>query len=475
MFIMDPRFRGDAKEIIVTACIKRSRKIFKRFVLFLLFIISLSLPAIPSRAQQAPVIIRDTEIEAIFKEWMMPLLKAAGLGENGVHLVLVQSDDINAFVAGGANLFVYTGLIDKTDNPGELIGVLTHEMGHIAGGHLIGAREAMERASYESILGTVLGLGTALATGQSGAASAIMSGGNNIAQRQLMAHSRANESSADQAALRFMEGAGINPSGLGTFLEKIESEELLPGDEQSQYMRTHPLTQDRLDAVESKIQVSAYKDAPLPEKWRDEHARMKAKLLGFINPGRVPWVYDDRDQSLPARYARAIAAYRQNNIEPALQGIDALIKEEPSNPYFQELKAQMLRDFGRVAESIPWYRKALALKPDSGLIRIDLGHALLESGNDKDLPDAVNNLERGLQDEPRSAMAQRLLATAYGKMGQETKARLHLAEEAVMQRNLPYARSQAEGVLKVSAPGSREAIEARDILSEVENIQKSKD
>lgn len=422
-------------------------------------------------AQGSPVLIRDTEIENTFKSWIDPLLNAAGMTKDSINLIVVQSPQINAFVAGGANVFVYTGLIDRTDNPDEVIGVLAHEIGHVAGGHLIGTRDALDRASYESILGMVVGIGAAIATGNGAAANAIISGSGSVAQSRFLANSRVNESSADQAALRFMESSQMNPAGLSSFLEKLGSEELMPVNQQSEYVRTHPLTRNRIDAVETRIQQSPYKDKPMPKQWLDEHARMKAKLLGFINPGRVAWTYNDSDKSIPARYAHAIAAYRQKEVEKAITGIDSLIADEPQNPYFQELKGQMLRDFGRVKESLPYYEKAVTLLPDAGLIRIDYAHALLESGQTGVEDKAIDMLERALRDEPRSSNAHRLLATAYGRKGQEMTAKLHLAEEATLQGKGPYAKQLAESVLDNAQAGSREELKARDIINHVDNMK----
>ncbi len=423
--------------------------------------------ALPVRAADAPVIIRDTEIEDTFKEWMDPLLQAAGLDKDGVNLIIVQSPQINAFVAGGANVFIYTGLIDRTENPGEIIGVLAHEIGHIAGGHLVATRTAMERASYESILGMVLGVGVAMATGESGAASTIAAGSSSMALRGYLVHSRVQESSADQAALRFFETAQLSPKGLGTFFEKLESEEMLPMDQQSEYMRTHPLTRDRIDAVRQRADQSPYGKKAFPATWTEQHKRMKAKLAGFLTPNQIPWIYDDRDNSIPAQYAKTIAAYRNHDIQPALKGIDSLIAAEPGNPYFQELKGQMLVDFGRVSEALPYYKKAADDLPDAGIIRLAYGHALLETGKEQE---AIDNLERAQKDEPRSSRIYRLLATAYGKLGQENMARLNLAEEAVLQRQVPYAKNQAESVLKNAKPGSREWLKAKDILAHIETI-----
>ena len=433
-----------------------------------------SLLALASASAHAQTIIRDTEIENTFKGWVAPLLEAGGLGDQSINLILVQSPQVNAFVAGGANIFIYTGLIERSDTPEEIIGVIAHELGHITGGHLVRSRDAMERASYESILGTVLGIGAAILTGDGGAASAVMAGGNSLAQRNYLAHSRVNESSADQAALKFLSNSHINPTGLKSFLEKLQSEEFLPTSRQSEYVRSHPLTRNRIDALETKIAESPYSKQPTPERWREEHARMKAKLIGFTDPGRVVWAYNDSDLSIQARYARAIARYRENKIEPALKEIDALIALEPENPYFQELKGQMLVGFGRIDQSLPHYRAAIEKAPGPSLIRIDMGKALMETGEENNMREAITVLERALHDEPRSTRAHRLLATAYGRLGNEPVAKLHLAEEAVLQRRLPYAKRLVAEALANFDAGSREALQAHDLLADIANLEKHK-
>ncbi len=426
---------------------------------------------LPARAQDGPIIIRDTEIENIIKEWTAPILRAAGLTHQNINIILVQSPQLNAFVAGGANIFLFTGLIERTDNPGELIGVFAHELGHISGGHLINTFAAAERASFESILGMVLGIGAAIASGNSQAATAVMAGSASMAQRRFLANSRVNESAADQAAQTFMQKAQMDPAGFASFLEKLSSEELLPRSQQSEYVRTHPLTHTRVEAAQSKGAASPFINKGWPQDWAEQHARMKAKLIGFTSPGRVPWVYNDQDNSMPAQYARTIADYRNSNIDKALSGINAMLEVEPSNPYFHELKGQMLVEFSRVSEALPSYRRAVELLPSSALIRASYAHALLEDpkGGQDNIKLAIDNLERALIDEKNSASSNRLLATAYGRMGREDIAKVYLAEEALLQRKFDYAKSQAEGALQTLPAGSREAIKAQDIISYADN------
>ncbi len=446
----------------------------KRFLLGLLALIYLFVPFQNLHAQNRDgfVIIRDSEIESYLQEWGEPLLKAAQIPDGGVNIILVQNNDVNAFVAGGANVFFYTGLIEKTDDPGELMGVFAHELGHIAGGHLVSTRDAFERASYESILGTVVGIGAALLSGEGGAANAIISGTQNLATRNFLANSRIKESSADQAALSYFEVAKYNPEGLGSFLEKLQDQELLPASRQSEYVRTHPLTRDRVEAVKARAAQSPYIDAEFPPEWIEQHARMRAKLIAFTAPGRVAWEYDDRDTSIPAQYARAIAAYRQNSIDDALERINALIQSEPGNPYFHELKGQMLVEFSRIEAGLEPYRQSIELKPQEALFRIAYAHALIESGNDNErLREAIEQLSIAQKTELRSGRIHRLLATAYGRLGDENAAKIHLAEEAVLQRRIPYAKKLAQNALSNTEPQSATWIKAKDLLDYIKTLK----
>ncbi len=445
-------------------------RLFKIFFMALLIIL-VDKPNISNAAPKSPTIIRDTEIEGILRSWANPVFRAANLNPDAVNIIIVQSNAVNAFVAGGSNIFFYTGLISKTENAGELIGVIAHETGHIAGGHLIKGREAMERASYESIIGTILGVGIAIISGDSAAAPAISSGGSTIAMRKYLAHSRIQESSADQAALTFLEKAKINPAGMASFMDKLKSDSYIPETQRSEYVRTHPLVDRRVEALKARINESEYNAVPYPDLWAEQHARMKAKLTGFINPNQVSWAYDDKDISIAARYARAIAAYQNNKINDALNKISALIKLEPQNPYFYELKGQMLVDFNKVSKAVPYYEKAIELLPKASLFRIALAHALIESATQNEanlLTYAIKQLEIALRSESKSTRVHRLLATAYGRLGLNNEAQIHLAEEAVLQRRFTYAKQQAEHILKAENEGSKLWLKAKDIIFFIE-------
>lgn len=419
--------------------------------------------ATPASAQ---TVIRDDEIERNLRMFARPIFEQAGIGPNDVRFVIIDQNVMNAFVAGGMNMFLYTGLLLDTENVDELIGVIAHETGHIALGHLVRLRSEMERASIQALAASIIGIATA-AAGGGDAGMAIMRGGQDMALRSLLSHTRGQESAADQSGVHYLERAGLPVEGFQSFMEKLAGEELLPASQQTEYIRTHPLSTDRVEFLERSVAESRTKGMKPPATWIEAHKRMISKLRGYLYPDQALRI---KDTSIAGRYGAAIAYYRKHEVERALSLFDALIAEEPGNGHFLEAKAQMLMESGRVAESVPLYERAVTLLPDADLIRIAYGHALMESAkNDKAvLTKAIAQLRRAAQNENRNPTLHRLLATAYGRIGQEADAQLHLAEEALLQRRFDRAEQLGEDALKKFKTGSPGALRANDLLSAVE-------
>ncbi|MDD3371174.1 MAG: M48 family metalloprotease [Alphaproteobacteria bacterium] len=439
------------------------------------FLASLVLPAGASaQGFSQPSFIRDAEIENYLFDLAAPIYRAARIDPRSISISIVQSSVANAFVAEGMNEFFYTGLLQLTDTPEQLAGVIAHETGHISGGHLIRGKEEMRNASAEALLGTLLAVAAGVASGSSDVAAASAAGGMQIAERGFLRFSRAQEASADVAAGRFLDEAGISSRGMVEFFRKLEGQEMLPEDRQEEYVRTHPLTQDRVDALKRHLETSRAKDAKLPEKFYVMHERMKAKLMGFLQPETALLRYTDNDKRLSARYARAIALYRTGKVDRALALTDALIAQEPSNPFFYELKAQVQFENGRIEEAIANYRKAVELLPDSALLHQAYGHALLEGANGSknsvriDL--AIQNLIEANRLEPRVPMTWRFLASAWGRKAELSKdgryaamATYALAEEAVSSGNDKAAGQLADRAMKGLPKGSTYWLRAQDI------------
>lgn len=447
--------------------LNRISSLFLHHLLFLaLFLVYI--PVTKANAAGDLSIIRDAETEEFLQKLSKPIFEQAGLSPSSVRFVLVQDNDINAFVAGGLNIFIYTGLLKAAKNPDELVGVIAHETGHIAGGHLLRSDEAMRNASITALLGTVAGLAAAVGSRDGATGVAAVSIGQQMAQRNLLQYSRAQESAADQAALRFLHGAGISASGLHDFLERLEDQELLPENQQVEFVMTHPLTRDRVEAVESSI--AGMKDgASHDEQFTTAFDRIKAKLDGYIDPRNTLAHIKPDDKTFTDHYARAIALHQTGDIKGALQEIDALLQMEKNNPYVYELKGQILYESGRVAESIEPYQKSVQLSGGNALLRIGYAQALLNSGGKSNLQPAINELEDAHTKEGRSPLLWRLLATAYGQQGDIGMATYSLAEESLLKNDRSMAVQQAKRARELLPENSSGWIRAGDVLA---NAQK---
>ena len=427
-------------------------------------------PLLPQRAAAEQMqLIRDAEIENTIRIYATPLFQAAGLSPQGIRLYLVKDRALNAFVAGGLNMFINTGLLIETEEPGEVIGVIAHETGHIAGGHLARTGAALEQTQAALIATYLLSLGAALATGESALGAAVLSGGQDVALRGLLQYSRTKETSADQAAVSLLRATEQSPKGLMEFMDSLSGQEVLLTNNQDPYLRTHPLTQDRIDFLRQAMQESPYANKPADPELVRLHNRMRAKLIGFLEPlDQVLRQYPLSDTSLPARYARAIAYYRVPDIEKALTEIDNLLAENPGDPYFRELKGQILLEHGRVAESVPEYQAAVLALPDSSQIRQALAKAQIALDSREMDKAALENLAVTLAREPNNAGAWRLSAVAYGRLGDQAMTALSLAESALARGRYEEARDRAEHAVGLLTENTAPWLRAQDLKNEAE-------
>ncbi len=416
-------------------------------------------------------ILRDEEIERGLQIMSRPIFDQTELDADSIKFILVDDSEMNAFVAGGRNIFLHSGLILKTQTPAELIGVIAHEMGHIADGHLFRIKTEMSNLSLQAMFTNLLGVAVAIGARSPEAGIAISSLGTNIASRDFLRHTRTQEGSADQAGVRYLQKAGLPVSGFLNFMKKLSSQEHLPESRQSQYVRTHPLTQDRIDFLQRVVDENPHVKTPFA--WDEVHRRIRAKLQGYLFPNLA---LREKDDSVAAKYGRAIAWFRKSRLDKALAIIDSLLKVEPKNPYFYELKGQMLFENGHIEDAIIAYEQAAKLAPFSGLIRIAYAHSLLESkvNENECVAEAIRQLTRAIEKEKQMSSPHYLLAVAYGKQGQTGLSNLHLAEEELMQNNIVRAKRAAGfalSKLKKSTPAYQRTL---DILAVIEKKEKNK-
>jgi predicted Zn-dependent protease len=445
-----------------------------RLLVVLMVFMSLAAAGAEAAQKRQPglPIIRDAEIEGLLRLYTRPLFKAAGINPKAVKVYVLNDRRINAFVAGGQRIFVNTGLILQSKTPNDLIGVLAHETGHISGGHLARMGVEIDSANYTKIVGMLLGLATiagGVASGNTEVAQAgqgIMAGSQGLAQRNFLTYARGMESSADQAALGFLKATQQSARGMINLFERLASENIAVLADVDPYVMSHPMPMERVRNLEQEAKKSPYWDAKDPPALMLRHELVQAKLTGYIGGAQaVMQKYPTTDQSMPARYARAIAMFRRGDIQNALPIIDGLIQELPENPYFWELKAQALLENGRAAEAAVPVKKALDLLPSNGLIQILAAQAYIDTQKPANSKEAIKLLRQAQRSEGQTAETYRLLARAYAMTGDIPRAELATAEAALLMGDRKLAMEKATAAQAAFKTGTPEWTRAGDVMS----------
>ena len=430
-----------------------------RWCLFLL--LSVTLAAEPAMAQS---ILRDAETEKFFHDIADPLIAAGHLNPRNVQIVLIQDESINAFVAVGQTVYIHTGLIAAADNANEIQGVIAHELGHITGGHSIRIQQGAKVATGIMLLSLILGA-AAIAAGSGEGGAGIMAAGQQAAMGKFLAFSRDQESAADQAGSSFLETAGISGRGMISFFKKLQNQEFrlaIPQDDA--YGQTHPLTGERIQALETKLKASAAWSKPTDPRLEEEFQRVKGKLAGYINdPRRTFVLYPESNHSLGARYARAYAWHKLAEVEKSTAELDGLLKDRPNDPFFLELKGQVLLESGRPAEALASLRQAVQQAPDQPLIASLLGHALIATEQPGNYDEAKKVLKAAISRDNSNPFAWYQLGIVYDHDGEQARAALATAERYNLEGVPQLAYANAQMALQGIPSGTPDYLRAQDI------------
>ncbi len=418
--------------------------------------------AAPARAI---TILRDPDIENALKQLSLPLIRAAGLGQEQINLLVVRDSSLNAFVFDAGHVFIHSGLILKMESASELQAVIAHELAHIAYGHIPRRLSNLRTAVGASKIGILMALAIGAATGNAEAAAGVAAGSVSSAQRVFFSHTRAEEASADQAALRYLSQAGVDPNSMAALLQRFWGQEVLSAARQDPYVRSHPLTRDRIRAV--KGYAAAYRGNTQPpteaNRW---FARAKAKLGAFIQPPNhtLRIVAGDDDSDI-AVMRRAIAYHRLPDRSRALAEIQTLAERLPNDPYVQELRGQILLESGETAAAVRAYDRAAELRPDNALILAGHGRALLALDTRDSHARALRMLEQAYSRDSQDPRLMRDLAVAYARNGQRGMASVATAERYAIVGDLRNAGVHAARALELLPEGSPGWIRAQDVLS----------
>ncbi|CAN5238359.1 M48 family metalloprotease [soil metagenome] len=424
-------------------------------------LLSCALLVRPAVAQQ---ILRDAETEALLNDISGPLVKAASMEPRNVQVLLINDKEINAFVAGGQYVWIHSGLIAAADNVNQVQGVVAHELGHIEGGHVITGADGAKAATNITLLSLVLGA-AAIAAGAGEAGMGIMGAGQQAAMGKYLAFSRTQESSADLAGARYLGAAGISGQGSLEFFKKLQNQEYrlaIPQDDS--YGRTHPLSGERIAVLTNVYEKDPAWKKPVDPVLEQKFERVKAKLVGFVSdPSQTLRTYPETDQSIPGHYARAYAWHKSAYPEKALSEVAALLAAQPHDPYFLELKGQVLLESGRPAEAIAPLREAVAGSGNQPLIAVLLGHALIATEDEKNFDEAEKVLRTAVARDRENPFAWYQLGVVYERRGDIPRAALATAERYSMQGQDGLALRSADAAMQGLKEGTADWLRAQDI------------
>ncbi|MBV9984135.1 M48 family metalloprotease [Bradyrhizobium sp.] len=431
------------------------------------------LPRTWAQDGKGPPVLRDTEAEQLLRDYTRPVLRAAGLEKQNIQVVIINDGSFNAFVADGHRIFVNYGAMLQSETPNQIIGVLAHETGHLAGGHLAKLREQLAQAQTQMIIAMLLGAGAVVAGARGGgnnglasAGAAAVAGPQEMIRRSLLSYQRQQEENADRAGVKFLTMTQQSPRGMYETFKRFTSESLFAARGADPYLQSHPMPAERVAALEGIARASPYWDKKDDAALQLRHDMIRAKISAFMErPDTVYRRYPLSNDSLPARYARAIATYLHGDLHSALSQIDSLLQAQPNNPYFYELRGQALLEGGRPAEAIAPLRKAVQLSNSAPLIEMLLGQALVATENKAYTDEAITILRAAVARESEAPLGYAQLAMAYGRKGDYAEADLASAQAAFLRGDNKTARELASRAKTRFAVGTPGWVKADDIVS----------
>ena len=451
-------------------------RVTRLLMIALVLALSVARPAAAADDDESLSILRDAETELLFRDVSRPLIRAANLDPNSVNVVLLGSPEVNAFVSTGQNVYLYSGLLLKADNVNQLQGVIAHELGHVNQGVSIrmaqGGREATGITLATMILGAL-----AIAAGAGDAGLGIMMAGQRAALGRMLAFTRVQESSADQAAVKYLSASGISGKGMLQFFGKLQNEEYrLAIYETDSYDRTHPLSSERVAALENVFKKDPAWETPVDPQLEERFQRVKAKLYGFVNPKQAITKYPESDKSIPGHYARAYAYHRGAYPDKALFEAQALLARDPADPFFLELKGQILLESGRPQDAIAPLREATERSGNSPLIAAMLGHALIATEKAGNYAEAKQVLKAAIGRDNQNPFAWYQLGIIYDHEGDIARAALATAERNNLEGEPKLALASAQVAMKGIPAGTPDYLRAQDIamVSRAELAKKDK-
>jgi len=441
---------------------------------YFLFLLITFLSVVKTSQAQSLTVIRDSEVEMFIKEISTPIFKAADLEPDSINIYIIQDQSLNAFVSNGLNLFINSGTITEAENYNELIGVISHETGHIMGGHLIRSQEKLEDLQQTSLITAIIAGAAAVATGKGEVGAAIATGTQTSAMGSYMSYRKNEERAADKSATKLLNQTNQSAKGLLSFMKRIKQQEFFINNDsnQNEYFRTHPLTRERITYIENFVDTE--KDIKENKKLEERFKNIQAKLYAYIEPADKTFIRYKNNYKDDI-YAKTIAYMKDVELQKAIDHINALIDTDEKNPFYHELKAQIYFENGNIEKAKNEYEIAYNILPNAKLIKLLFAQTLTaDTINIENNKKAIKLLNEILIEDSKNINAWRLISIAYNSIGNEKAAKYAAAELSFAKKNYPLAQKQAKDLINKLEKNSSFYYKVQDILTRTNTILENK-
>ena len=446
-----------------------------KFFIYIIFILLAS----NSYAANNVQLIRDAEIEFFFQRMINNIIKHSNSKTKKLYPRLILNPTYNAFVVGTNKIYLHTGLVRNANSIDEIQGVLAHEIGHLLLKHhttrLIDRKDSSKYSNIAAIAGIALGLSGNI---DPNLATGLIIGGQDLAIKSQLQFTRGQETHADIFALNIMKKSKISYLGLEKLLIKLSEEDFLNRETKSNYYRSHPFSQSRLDLLKR------YKEGLLNTYTETKHLMIEDKLISlkYIN-NKIRSYNSDPFKTIKnkitksddlSRYSLIIAHLKSGNYDLATHGVKLLIKDNKNYPFYYELAGDIFFNKGDFDLSIENYKKALKILKNNydlsnTLIKLSLAKSLLKKNDIVNIKEAISLLEDLILIESNWSNLWRLIAQGYGKIGKIGVTYIALAEESIIKRDFKKAKKYVDIALKDPTLPINYRLRGNDITTRIKN------
>mgnify|MGYP002475705834 CR=1 FL=1 len=398
------------------------------------------------------MLIEDPFVVDYIQDMSHRLVSYSTRNQSDFHFFVLRDPSINAFAAPAGVIGLHSGLILLAQNEAEVAGVVAHEIAHITQDHLARAMENQQNVSMPTMLATLgLAIASGMAGGNADATGAILMSGMGLATQFQINHTRQSEAEADRVGIGLLARGGYDPDGMTRFFERLNIQSRSRGDGVPEYLRTHPLTINRV--AEAKARAAQFPQSDRKDNDIFYYAQARLRVLMSQRPEqaieyfRLRLERQDRP-ALPMHYGLALAAIEARQLTTAKTHLDVLLKQDPSSQLYRLLHAEWLLSNDNTEKSLAILSELYDQYAGSQMITVQYAQTLMYEPTQDRAIEAAAVLRRHLHANPTDLKMTELYAQAASQAGDTVRAAEAQAESYYIRGGLDEAIEQLERVLE---------------------------